>query len=78
MAPVYGVVLVVLAVVVGPYVVISMRKSDNTYDDIETDDPVAHTEQLYRRELRDEQLRDRVKLLVGDGDEDDGDRKSVV
>lgn len=54
-----------------------MRKSDNTYDDIETDDPVAHTEQLYRRELRDEQLRDRVKLLVGDGDEDDGRPRSV-
>ena len=37
-----------------------MRKSDNMYEEIETDDPVAHTEKNYRRLLMDSQLAEHI------------------
>lgn len=37
-----------------------MRKSDSMYEEIETDDPVAHTEKNYRRLLMDPQLAEHI------------------
>lgn len=48
-----------------------MRKSDNLYEEIETDDPVAHTVKNYRRLLMESQLAGR--FLVGLWRKDDED-----
>lgn len=45
-----------------------MRKSDNQYEEIETDDPVAHTEKNFRREFMEAQLAEGLLLnLLGEG-----------
>ena len=45
-----------------------MRKSDNQYEDIEVDDPVAHTEKNFRREFMEAQLAEGLLFnVLGEG-----------
>jgi hypothetical protein len=55
-----------------------MRKSDSTYEDIETDDPVALTEKLYRRELMEEQKRRNDRDSEGKGTGQTSRPRSIV
>lgn len=69
----YGIFGLILLIVFSPFIVNQMRKSENMYEEIETDDPVAHAEKIYRREMMEAQLAERVLgNLIGEGDDSAG------